>query len=190
MTAVSQHEQGRSHSRSGSIGARGSCTARWSPKPLPAGTPRSPAGYAAADLLDVVAGGDRPRRVSVGSALPVELPRPGRHVRVRQLPDFFSDPALLRALWNSFWTAGAATLGCVLLGVPLAYLVARTDLPFRRLVRTTSILTFAIPNFIVVLGWMLLLGPRSGLLNTPLQSWFGLTRARSTSSRHGALSSP
>ncbi|MPY94934.1 MAG: ABC transporter permease subunit [Acidimicrobiia bacterium] len=88
--------------------------------------------------------------------------------------DFFGDEKLLSAAWNSLWTATAVTVGCMVIGVPLAFLVSRTDLPFKRLLRSTAVLTFAIPSFVSALGWILLLGPRNGMLNTPLQSLFGL----------------
>lgn len=87
---------------------------------------------------------------------------------------YFGDRALVRATFNSLWTAFATTIGCIVIGVPLAFLVARTDVPGKRIVQTTAVLTFAIPGFIAAMGWILLLGPRSGMLNTPLQSLFGL----------------
>lgn len=85
----------------------------------------------------------------------------------------FQDPRLLRAVWNSVWTAGAITAGAVLIALPMAWLVSRTDLPLRRLVRSSSVLTFAAPSFIAAMGWILLLGPHSGLINQALQAMFG-----------------
>lgn len=83
------------------------------------------------------------------------------------------DPRLLRAVWNSIWTAGAITVGSTAIALPMAYLVSRTDLPLRRLVRSSSVLTFAAPSFIAAMGWILLLGPHSGLINRALQAIFG-----------------
>lgn len=83
------------------------------------------------------------------------------------------DPALVRATLNSIWIGTGTVVGCLLVGVPLAWLVARTDLPGRRQLRTITILTFATPSFIAALGWILLLGPRAGIINTTLMGWFG-----------------
>ncbi|WP_134322552.1 ABC transporter permease [Cumulibacter soli] len=85
-----------------------------------------------------------------------------------------AEPSLLIAAWNSLWTALATTGLCLVFAVPLAFLIARTDMPFKRLVRGASLMTFIIPNFVAVLGWILLLSPRTGLLNQPFQEWFGL----------------
>lgn len=86
-------------------------------------------------------------------------------------------PELIRAGLNSVWIAGASTIGALLLGLPMAYLVSRTDLPGRRLIRSVAVLTFAAPSYIAALGWILLLGPRGGLLTTWLRDLLGLERA-------------
>jgi iron(III) transport system permease protein len=87
------------------------------------------------------------------------------------------DRDLIQAILNSFWIASGATIGSLLLAVPLALLTARTDLPGRRYVRNAVILTFASPSFIAALGWVLLLGPRSGVINVWLMERFGLDDA-------------
>src|SRR5665811_794088 len=51
-----------------------------------------------------------------------------------QMPSRLASPELLDALWLSFLTASIATLICVLLGVPLAWMLARIDFRGRRLV--------------------------------------------------------
>lgn len=82
------------------------------------------------------------------------------------------EPDVVEAIVNSFWIGLATTAGALVLAVPFAYLVSRTDLPGRRAFRSVAVLTFAAPSFIAAMGWILLLGPRSGLLNeyviTPL----------------------
>lgn len=90
--------------------------------------------------------------------------------------EFMRTPGLRRAALHSLVIASSTTAAAVLVGVPYAWLVVRTDLPGRHLFRATALLTFAAPGFIATLGWILLLGPRSGYLNTPLQNWFDLER--------------
>lgn len=87
------------------------------------------------------------------------------------------DPSLVEATLNSLWIGVGSVLGSLLIGLPMAYLVSRTDLPLRRMFRTSTVLTFAAPSFIAALGWILLLGPRNGLINTGLMSLFGLEEA-------------
>ena len=88
-----------------------------------------------------------------------------------------SEPRLLEAIGNSVWIATGTVIGSLLLGLPVAWFAVRTDLPFRRFFRGTAVLTFAAPSFIAALGWILLLGPRNGMLNTALMSLFGLESA-------------
>jgi iron(III) transport system permease protein len=77
----------------------------------------------------------------------------------------FTDPALLRALWNTailaFWV-GVVAVG---LGAPLAWLCARTDLPGRRLLRGLVLASFVTPPFLGAFAWVMLAGPNAGLLN-------------------------
>lgn len=76
-----------------------------------------------------------------------------------------TDPVLVKATLNSLWVATGTTVMCVVIAVPMAWLAARTDLPGRRFLRNMAVLTFATPSFIAALGWVLLLGPRSGTIN-------------------------
>lgn len=84
---------------------------------------------------------------------------------------------MIVAALNSLWIGVGATVGAVLIAVPMSYLVSRTDLPGRRFFRSVAVLTFATPTFIAALGWMLLLGPRSGLINEWLVSTMGFDEA-------------
>ncbi|MEQ3554260.1 iron ABC transporter permease [Pseudonocardia nematodicida] len=88
-----------------------------------------------------------------------------------------TEPQLLTATLNSLWIATGATVGALLIGLPTSWLVVRTDMPFRGFFRGVALLTFAAPSFIAALGWILLLGPNGGLINTTLMSVFGLESA-------------
>lgn len=83
-----------------------------------------------------------------------------------------TDPDVVQAILNSFLIGLGTTLGALIIGVPFAFLVSRTNMPGRRFFRSVAVLTFAAPSFIAAMGWILLLGPRGGLLNqyviTPL----------------------
>lgn len=84
-----------------------------------------------------------------------------------------SNPNLIDATVNSLWIGIGTVVGSLLIAMPLAYLVARTDMPGRGFFRTCTVLTFAAPSFIAALGWILLLG-RNGLINTALVAVLGL----------------
>ena len=85
-----------------------------------------------------------------------------------------TDPDVLAALWLSLSTATVATLVSLLFGVPLAWLLARTDFPGRRLVRALVTIPLVIPPVVGGVALLLVLG-RNGIVGRYLDTWFGLT---------------
>jgi iron(III) transport system permease protein len=73
--------------------------------------------------------------------------------------------SLLSPILNSLLLATAIAVLSTLLGVPLAWLVARTDLPGRGFIRALTLAAFVTPSFIGALGWILLAAPNSGWIN-------------------------
>jgi molybdate transport system permease protein len=104
------------------------------------------------------------------------LPLVGLLVRTpwRSLPDRLTAPGVLDALRLSLITATVATLLCVLFGVPLAWLLARTDFPGRRLVRALVTVPLVLPPVVGGVALLLVFG-RRGLLGRWLDSAFGVT---------------
>jgi len=51
------------------------------------------------------------------------------------------------------------------IGSVMAWAVARTDVPFPRLIRTASLVSFVTPPFLGATAWVLLAGPREGWIN-------------------------
>jgi len=79
------------------------------------------------------------------------------------------------AMLNSLLLGVASSVFGMLIGTLLAWLVARTNMPFRRLVRVCVLGSFAVPAFVNALSWVLLAGPNAGSLN---QLWMALTGSR------------
>ena len=79
------------------------------------------------------------------------------------------------AMLNSLLLGIASSVFGMLIGTLLAWLVARTNMPFRRLVRVCVLGSFAVPAFVNALSWVLLAGPNAGSLN---QLWMALTGSR------------
>ncbi len=79
-------------------------------------------------------------------------------------------PAVWSVFGNSALLAAVCTAGAVALGVPLAWLTARTDLPGRRFWSVALVLPLAMPSYIGAYAWIALLGPRGmlGRLLAPL----------------------
>jgi molybdate transport system permease protein len=78
------------------------------------------------------------------------------------------------ALRLSLETATAATAVALVLGVPLAWLLARTDFPGRRLVRALVTVPLVLPPVVGGVALLLVLG-RNGIVGRWLDSAFGVT---------------
>lgn len=70
-----------------------------------------------------------------------------------------------QALWNSLMLGGWVTVLCLAFALPLAWGVARTDMPAKGLVRLFVLGAFVTPPYLGAIGWMLLAGPNAGWLN-------------------------
>jgi molybdate transport system permease protein len=90
------------------------------------------------------------------------------------LPARLAEPQVLEALRLSLVTATIATAVCLVLGVPLAWLLARVDLPGRRLVRALVTVPLVLPPVVGGVALLLVLG-RRGLVGQWLESAFGVT---------------
>ena len=79
-----------------------------------------------------------------------------------------------QALTLSLWTATVSTAISIIIGVPLAWVLARSSFPGQRLLRALVTLPLVLPP--VVGGVALLLAfSRTGVVGRYLDSWFGLT---------------
>ncbi len=76
-----------------------------------------------------------------------------------------NDPTLLDPLITTFTLATSVSLICCAVASPMGWLVARTDMPFRRTVRLLVTASFVTPPFLGAIAWELLAAPNSGLIN-------------------------
>ncbi|MFI8206791.1 molybdate ABC transporter permease subunit [Streptomyces sp. NPDC085937] len=90
------------------------------------------------------------------------------------LPEQLTSPAVWDALRLSLVCATTATALSLLVGVPLAWLLARTDFPGRGLVRALVTLPLVLPPVVGGVALLLALG-RNGIVGRWLDAWFGVT---------------
>ncbi len=77
-------------------------------------------------------------------------------------------------LWGTTLAfAAGSSLLAIGLGFPAAWLVARTNVPFRRTVLLGAFLSLSAPLIVKGIGWILLLGPNNGLITIWLRAAFG-----------------
>jgi iron(III) transport system permease protein len=84
--------------------------------------------------------------------------------------DAFSRSLTLQAFANSIGVATLGTIFSLAMAGIFAWLVERTDMPFRGLAFTVILLPIAVPSILFVLAWIVLLQPRVGLINVPLRA--------------------
>ena len=82
-------------------------------------------------------------------------------------------PEARDALWLSLFTAAVATLLCVVLGLPLAWVLARVQFPGRRLVRGLVTVPLVLPPVVGGVALLTALG-RTGLVGKPLYDAFDI----------------
>jgi len=70
-----------------------------------------------------------------------------------------------QALLNSLILSGGVTVTGTIVGTLFAWLVTRTDLPFKKTMKLLFLVPFMLPAFIGALAWKMLLSPRAGYIN-------------------------
>jgi len=87
--------------------------------------------------------------------------------------EVFTNGPYLAAIRNtvviSFWVG----LISIVIGGLLAWLVTRTDLPWKKTIRALVMASFVTPPFLGAFAWTLLAGPNAGLLNKLYRSMTG-----------------
>jgi iron(III) transport system permease protein len=85
----------------------------------------------------------------------------------------FADPQLQKALWNTLVLAFWSGLLSVAIGAPIAWLSARTDLPWSPVIRSLIMASFVTPPFLGAFAWVMLAGPNAGYINKLYRSLTG-----------------
>ncbi|MGC2201010.1 MAG: iron ABC transporter permease [Stellaceae bacterium] len=86
-------------------------------------------------------------------------PSPANFVRLA------TDPTFLGPYLTAVSIAAGVSAGASAAALPLAWLVARTDLPLRRVIRALVTASFVTPPFLGAIAWEILAAPNSGILN-------------------------
>ena len=83
------------------------------------------------------------------------------------------DPKNLGAMWNTVKIAFFVTVFGTIMGVFYAWLLGRSDIPAKGLMRALFSIPYMFPPFLGAMAWKLLLGGRAGYLNKWLWATFG-----------------
>lgn len=80
--------------------------------------------------------------------------------------EVFGDAFTWRVLWNTLAFSFVTLIVSLVIGVPAAWLVERTDLKGKPVVFTLMTLGLLMPAFATSMGWLFMLHTRIGLINT------------------------
>ncbi|MBF8304140.1 MAG: Fe3+ siderophore transporter, inner rane subunit [Dehalococcoidia bacterium] len=86
----------------------------------------------------------------------------------------YTNPSTYKVLWTTMWLGVVRTIITMILSVFLAWVVTRTDTPWRGGLEVLVWTVFVLPLLPVVVSWTLLAGPR-GFINQGLMSFFHLS---------------
>lgn len=94
---------------------------------------------------------------------------------------FFTDAFYLNVLWRTIRVAVVCTVFCLIMGFPLAYVLARTQSRFKNLLVIAVVLPLFVGNAVRAAGWMTAFGSKGalnaslmglGLIGEPLEIMF------------------
>ena len=86
----------------------------------------------------------------------------------------FTHEHFYSALGNTAIFSAVASLASLVTAITFAWLIERTDMPYRNAAWVAMLLPIAMPGVIFALSWMLLLLPQIGLVNVILRWLYGL----------------
>lgn len=87
------------------------------------------------------------------------------HFNVVDVVKVLKQPETYKALLNSLILSAGVTVTGTIVGTFFAWLVTRTDLPFKKTMKLLFLVPFMLPAFIGALAWKMLLSPRAGYIN-------------------------
>lgn len=90
------------------------------------------------------------------------------------LERIYTYPLNWSALTNTVVSASFAMLFGTLIAFPLAWLVGRTNLYFKKFFRSLFVMTYMVPPYLGAMAWLRLLNPKVGTLNVFFRDLLGL----------------
>ena len=108
----------------------------------------------------------------VGVAVAIAMVLPVAHLATRALDasdpvGLVTDPRTARLVWNTLRLAVTTTALALAIGVAIAWLVERTDLPGRRVMGLVAVLPLVVPTYVGALALVAAFGPRGLAMEVP-----------------------
>ncbi|MDX1745240.1 MAG: ABC transporter permease subunit, partial [Halobacteriales archaeon] len=86
----------------------------------------------------------------------------------------YLNPATYELWFNTLVIAIGMMVVATFLGVAMAWLIARTNTPFRRFLEGTVMLPYMVPSYLLAVSYIFLLSPRIGMVNRAMDATLGI----------------
>lgn len=93
------------------------------------------------------------------------------YLTLQNFEALIANRGMIDVLWNTFVVSVVSTIISMVGGVGMALLIARSKVPYKRLLYGMTFIPFILPGYIVAVGWIFLMGPKIGIIN----KWIGAT---------------
>jgi iron(III) transport system permease protein len=97
----------------------------------------------------------------------------GAGLSVDKVREVFSSASILEAVWNTLVVSILTVVLAAGIGVTLAWLIARSNMPLKRLLDPLNMIPFYLSSVVGALSWQVIAAPRSGLVNNLLAPILG-----------------
>lgn len=97
----------------------------------------------------------------------------GSNIEIQSTLAYLTSPRIVTLLTRTLLLAGATTVVACVIGIAIAFLVARTDLPGKQTVTILVLASYMSPSFLLAFAYVMLLGPRSGVVNRVIEALTG-----------------
>lgn len=101
----------------------------------------------------------------------------GTKIDVAMFKQVIFQKSNIRAMWNTMVIGVFATAIATIVGVFFAWLLGRSDIPLKGLMKFLFSIPFMIPPFLAAMSWDMMFSGRGGYVNKALMSLFHLTSA-------------
>ncbi len=109
----------------------------------------------------------------LGSVRSASLADPAGHFTLAKLAQVYTTMPYLRMLVGSLEISAAVGAIATVIGVGLAWVVARTDVPAKGLMEGAIMAPLFLSPFVGAIAWLIMASPHAGLLNVMSQELFG-----------------
>jgi iron(III) transport system permease protein len=95
------------------------------------------------------------------------------NLTIAKIHEVFTTPNIVEAVFNTLIISVLTVIFAGTVGITLAWLIARSNMPFRRVFDPLNMIPFYLSSVVGALSWQIVAAPRAGIFNELLKPIFG-----------------